>query len=187
MPRAAPASGVPDDTALPVAAVELAYRPAWLIADYLRAGLGLALCVALLPLPALPLAARLGLVLSACLCLALLVQTRRRQRTKVRLSADGVALTAGRQRELPWCELHRLRLRGFNVGRGTQSGWLELELRGRRQRLVVTSGLEGFEAVLAAAVAAAGAKGLALEPATLANLAALPRLRDPAGSSEPRA
>jgi hypothetical protein len=187
MPRAESARGVPDSTAPSAEAVELAYRPAGLIADYLRAGLGLALCAAPLLLPALPLAVRLGLLVPACLCLALLVQTWRRQRTKIWLSAEGVALVAGRRCWLPWRHLDRLRLRGFNFGRGTQGGWLELELRGRRQRLVVTSGLERFEAVLAAAVAAAGARGLALEPITLANLAALRRLRDPAGSWEPRA
>jgi hypothetical protein len=153
-------------------ALDLAYRTAPLVADYARAGAGLAL--AGVPLvaadPAWPV--RLGLLALVALFLVFLAQTRQRQRSRVRLSAGGLALVAGAERRLAWRDLAALRLRWFG-SRRLGKGWLELELRGGGEHLVVTSALERFDAVVAAAVRAARDNGLPLEPSTRANLEAL--------------
>jgi hypothetical protein len=153
-------------------AVDLAYRTAPLVADYLRGCAGLAL--AGIPLvatdPAWPVG--LGLVALVALFLVFLAQTRQRQRSRVRLSAGGVAVLAGAERRLAWRDLDALRLRWFG-SRRQGKGWLELELRGGGERLVLTSALERFDAVVAKAVHAARDNGLPLEPSTRANVEAL--------------
>ena len=152
--------------------VDLAYRPIPLAADYLRACAGLAL--AGIPLvaadPAWPVG--LGLLALVVLFLVFLAQTWSRQRSRVRLSADGVALLASAERRLAWRDLEALRLRWFGSRRHGR-GWLELELRGGGERLVVTSALERFDAVVAEAVHAARDNGLPLEESTRANVEAL--------------
>jgi hypothetical protein len=153
-------------------AVDLAYRTAPLVADYLRACAGLAL--AGVPLvaadPGWPVG--LGLLALVVLFLVFLAQTWQRQRSRVRLSAGGVALLAGAERRLAWRDLDALRLRWFG-SRRQGKGWLELELRAGGERFVVTSALERFDAVVAEAVNAARDNGLPLEPSTRANLEAL--------------
>jgi hypothetical protein len=154
------------------ATVVLAYRKAPLLADYLRAGAGLGL--ASLPLvamqPAWPIA--IGLVALVALFIVFLAQTWRRQRARVTLAPDGIALVDGTERHLAWQELDGLRLRWFGSRRQGR-GWLELELHGAGQRLVLTSALDGFDSVVAEAVHAAHANDVPLEPATHANVAAL--------------
>jgi hypothetical protein len=171
MPENAAAPGGAHQAAA-ASGVDLAYRPIPLAADYLRACAGLAL--AGIPLvaadPAWPVG--LGLLALVVLFLVFLAQTWRRQRSRVRLSADGVALLAGAERRLAWRDLDALRLRWFGSRRQGR-GWLELELRGGGERLVVTSALERFDAVVAEAVHAARDNGLPLEPSTRANVEAL--------------
>ena len=91
---------------------------------------------------------------------------------RVLLGPSSVALVDRAQRRLTWDQLERLRLRWFG-SRRQGKGWLELELAGGGQRLVLSSALEGFDRVVAAAVAAARANDVALEPATSANIEAL--------------
>lgn len=152
--------------------VTLAYRKAPLVADYFRAGSGLAL--ATVPLvamePAWPIA--IGLVALIALFMVFLVQTWRRQHARVSLAPGGISLVDGTERRLAWQELDALRLRWFGSRRQGR-GWLELELHGGGQRLVLTSALEGFDGVVAEAVHAAQANEVQLEPATQANVADL--------------
>jgi hypothetical protein len=176
--------------------VVLAYRKGPLLADYLRAAAGLALAgVPLVTMePSWPIA--IGLIALIALFLVFLLQTRRRQHAHVSLRPDGITLVEGLERHLAWRELDALRLRWFGSRRQGR-GWMELELRGAGQRLVLTSALDGFDGIVAQAVHAAEANAVPLEPATLANVATLlgrgkgpepPRTtRPPGGSSAPRA
>src|SRR5688500_5568875 len=86
-------------------AIELAYRYAPLLADYCRAGAGLAL--AGIPLVALDPAwpVRIGLLALAALFAVLLAQTWQRQHSRLRLSPAGVTLLAREERRLDWSEL----------------------------------------------------------------------------------
>ncbi len=149
--------------------VVLAYRTGPLLADYCRAGTGLTL--AAVPLvamaPVWPIA--IGLVALIALFMTFLLQTWRRQHTRVSMAAGAITLTDHAERRLAWKELDALRLRWFGSRRQGR-GWLELELHGAGQRLVLTSALDGFEGVVAAAGHAARANGVALDPATQANL-----------------
>jgi hypothetical protein len=143
-----------------------------MLADYLRGWAGMAL--AAVPLatmrPAWPVS--LGLLGLIGLFAVFLVQTWRRQHSRVRLAPEGLSVVGDGERHLAWRDLNTLRLRWFgsrNLGRG----WLELELHGGGVRLVVTSALERFDEVVAEAVQAANDRGVPLEPATRANVAAL--------------
>jgi hypothetical protein len=159
---------------LPGDAVELAYRTGPLLADYGRAAGGLALALAPLLLLQPPWPVQLGLVGLAVLFAAFLVQTWRRQHSRLLLTPAGVALVGPHEGRIAWAELDGLRLRWFGSRRpGGSGGWLELELRGGGQRIVVTSALRRFEDVLADAVDAAERNRLPLEPATRTNIAAV--------------
>ena len=153
-------------------AVELTYRRIPMLADYCRGWAGLIL--AAFPLvtlaPAWPV--KLGLLGLMLLFLVFLIQTWRRQRSRVLLAPGGLSVAGDDQRRLAWRDLDGLRLRWFG-SRNRGRGWLELELRGGGQRLVLTSALDQFDEVVAQAVQAANDRGLPLEPSTRANVAAL--------------
>ncbi len=152
--------------------VELAYRRLPMLADYFRgwAGLGLAALPLVTMTPAWPVT--LGLVALMGLFLVFLFQTWRRQHSRVLLASDGVSVIGGDQRRLAWCDLDGLRLRWFG-SRNRSRGWLELELRGGGDRLVLTSALDRFDELVAEAVQAANDRGVPLEPSTRANVEAL--------------
>ena len=147
--------------------IELSYRRLPMAADLLRAGAGLGLTLLLDP----PWPAALALLGLAALFGCFLWQTWQRQRCQIRLDPVGITLTGRRQRHLAWRDLAGLRLRWFGQ-RQPGRGWLDLELRDGRNRITVTSALEGFELVLRRALDAAERNGVTLEPVTQANLAA---------------
>lgn len=163
-----------------VSQVELAYRTAPLVADYLRAAAGIGLCA--IPLATMQPVWPVALVLAGLLVMfgGFLAQTWRRQHTRVLLAPSGVALSGRPERRLAWTELKGLRLRWFGTRRQGR-GWLELELSGNGRRLVISSALQQFEAVVAAACKAARANGIALDAPTAANIDAL--LRRPAAAA----
>ena len=143
-----------------------------MLADYCRGWAGLAL--AAFPLIALTPTwpVQLGLLGLMALFLVFLVQTWRRRRSRVLLAPAGLSVAGDDRRRLAWRDLDGLRLRWFG-SRNRGRGWLELELRGAGQRLVLTSALDQFDEVVAQAVRAANDRGLDLEPSTRANVAAL--------------
>ena len=159
---------------VPTDEIVLGYRNLPLLADYLRGWAGIVL--AALPLvmmrPSWPVG--LGLVCLIGLFAIFLIQTWRRQHSTVILGPAGVAVIDQGEHRLARQHLDGLRLRWFG-SRTSGRGWLELELRGGDVRLVVSSALDRFDAVVAEAVQAANDRGIALEPATLANVEALLR------------
>jgi hypothetical protein len=154
-------------------AVELTYRGTPILTDYLRASAGLLLSAGPLVAVDPPWAVRLGLVALIGLFAAFLFQTWERQHARVRLSPAGVALLGRTERRIAWLELDGLRLRWFGPRRQGGGGWLELELRGAGERVVVTSALDRFDELVAEAADAARDRRVPLDPATQANLAAL--------------
>ncbi len=152
--------------------MELAYRRLPMLADYCRgwAGLGLAALPLIAMSPTWPVT--LGLLALMALFLVFLIQTWRRQRSRILLAPTGLAVSGGGQRRLDWRDLDGLRLRWFG-SRKFGRGWLELELRGGGERLVLTSALDQFDEVVAQAVQAANDRGVDLEPTTRANVEAL--------------
>jgi hypothetical protein len=152
----------------------LRYPIATLYADYLRAGLGLALTAG--PLLLLDLADGIALVLGA---LALLfawfgVRTVLRQLSRVELSGNAIALHGPLSRRVAWADLERMKLAYYAPRRSRDQGWLQLTLRSTDGGAIqLDSTLAGFDQVLGAASRAARAKALPLDPATQANLAEL--------------
>lgn len=148
------------------------YPTSVVMRDYLLSGAGVAvffLPVALLNLPLVPL-----VVFSALGALFLIfgIQVYRRHRTRIDLTDDGLSVAPG-DRELHWDALSRLALSYFAVRRDGGRGWMELKLSSEGQSIRLDSRMQGFSEIAACAARAAGDNGLALDAATLANLAAL--------------
>jgi hypothetical protein len=152
----------------------LRYPITSLYADYLRAGLGLALTAG--PLLLLDVADVIALLLGA---LALLfawfgARTVLRQLSRVELSEDGIALCGPVSRRVAWADLQRMKLAHYAPRRARDQGWLQLTLHAADGSAIrLDSTLAGFDQVLAQASRAASAKALPLDAATHANLAAL--------------
>jgi hypothetical protein len=152
----------------------LRYPIATLYADYLRAGLGLALTAG--PLLLLDLADGIALVLAA---LALLfawfgVRTVLRQLSRVELSGNAIAVHGPFSRRVAWADLEHMKLAYYAPRRSRDQGWLQLTLRATDGGAIqVDSTLPEFDQVLDKASRAARDKALPLDAATCANLAAL--------------
>lgn len=109
---------------------------------------------------------------------AFLIRTFLRTLVIYELTADGLnrSNAAGwrwAEGRFAWDGLERFRLRFFSTRRDRSQGWMELSLGGRDGSFKVDSTLDGFEAVLKSAVAAAEKRGVPMNETTLANLAAL--------------
>lgn len=157
-----------------VGEMPLRYPLATLYADYLRAGLGLALSLG--PLLMLEVA---GVLVAPLAALGLLfawfgMRTMARHLSRVELSRSAIALRGPLARHLAWGDLERLKLAYYAPRRSRENGWLQLTLRGAGGRPIrLDSTLAGFDQVLGAASRAAKAKDLPMDAATQANLAAL--------------
>jgi hypothetical protein len=149
------------------------YPRAALFADYARAALGLFLT---LPLTLLARSAPIAAAIFAGLALIFALfalGTLARQLATVAVDEDGIALTGGRSRRIAWDSLERLRLRWFAARRNRAGGTMELMLKGGGRRITIDSRIDAFETIAAAAARAAAVHRLALDDATVANLAAL--------------
>jgi hypothetical protein len=149
------------------------YEPRTLIADYLRAGVGAFLCLA--PLLVVEAGTIMVYILAALGALFLVfgIRTLLRHRSAVALSAEGLRIHGPWPRSLAWRDLSVMKLAYFSTGRTKARGWMELKLRGGGTGMAFDSSLEGFDAIVAAALHAARANDLALSEVTLANLDAM--------------
>ena len=71
-----------------------------------------------------------------------------------------------------WSELDRMRLAYYSTRRDRSGGWMQLELRAGWASMRIDSRIEGFTELVKASARAAETRGLALDPATAANLEA---------------
>ena len=88
--------------------------------------------------------------------------------TDTELRAEGVW-----RRRIPWAELDRLKLAYYSTSRDRRSGWMQLEIGAGGARVKLDSRIDGFDRLARRAAEAAGARGITLDDATLANLQAL--------------
>ncbi len=140
------------------------------IGDYLRAGVGMAFTFG--PLAAAetsPVATAL-LAGFGGLFLLFALRTGLRHRCRVELSDAGVSALRIRRSTLDWAGLTDLVLRFYSTRRDRSRGWMQLTLKAPGRALRFDSSLEGFDELITRAAQAAQAKGLALSPATQANL-----------------
>jgi hypothetical protein len=142
-----------------------------LMQDYARGAAG----VVFLAIACVPMHWVLHLVfgLMAALLLSFGLRTYLRSRSRIVLDATGIAVVGPRARHLAWADLSQLKLRYFSTRRDRKQGWMELNLKAGGTSLAVESQIEGFEEIVRRATQAAIARGLAVDPSTEGNLAAL--------------
>jgi len=148
------------------------YEQASLMADYARAGAGVAVCGGLLlwasPLPVV------GYILLILLLLfaAYGVRTWLRQQTQVEVDERGVSNRIGTfaRREIAWDSLKDLRMRYFSTRRDRSDGWMQLIISGDGRTLKYDSSLSGFAGLVEQAYGAARRADLPLNPTTITNL-----------------
>jgi len=157
------------------------YETKTLIADYLRSGVGALLCLA--PLLVVESGSVMVYILGAlgAVFLAFGGRTWLRHRSGVALTAQGLQIHGPWPRSLAWRDLAVMKLAYFSTGRTKAKGWMELKLRGGGASMSFDSSLDGFDAVVAAALHAARANDLALSEVTRANLDALGFAMAPGG------
>lgn len=150
----------------------LAFPPGHRRGERLRAGLGLAVTGG--PLVALAVAGTVtwpvGLVLGGAA--AVFAAYGLSLAGEDALFLDDRGLSDRRGRRVDWADLRGLGLAWYRPRR-EGPGWQVLTLTGPDHRFRLDSRMVGFDDVLRLAVAAARARGLVLDPATISNLSAL--------------
>jgi hypothetical protein len=143
-----------------VSSADLRYPRQTLMADYVRAAIGVVLCAA--PLLLLDVNRWLAAILAGGFALFALffVRTALRHRTRSIL--------------VEWSRIDRMKLSYVSTKRDRSDGWMQLSVGSTGGRLIkVDSSLEGFHDIVDRAARAAGSAGLLLSPATRANLKAM--------------
>ena len=164
----------------------MTYHYPWraMVADYVRAGVGMVCTGAPLLLMEPTGAVRLVLIFLALIFSVFAVQAVLRHVTRIFVSEREIwARPLGAR--LRWDGLTRLKLAYFSVRRDGRNGWMELKVQSGRRSLRVDSRLEGFTEVVRQAAAAARDACLSLDGATLSNLATL-GIRAGAGAATAR-
>jgi len=143
------------------------------VADYLRAGVGLVFTGG--PIAVSGIAPGVAAVLGgfAVLFAVFGVRTAARHMTRIDLTDDGVRRLGPRPTEVRWRDLGAFSLRYYSTKRDRRDGWIQLKIAGGGRRLAIDSSLEGFADIVRLAVEAARANGVATDPATLSNLGAM--------------
>ena len=149
------------------------YAIAALLADYFRAGIGLSLTAGLALFTAPSPAVRYLLGGVAVLFLVYAVRTLSRHFTLVELSDAGIRAIGPFGMTLKWADLKGMDLRYFSTRRDRGRGWMQLRLKSEAGKLALDSGLDDFAMLARRAAAELSARGLALTPATRANLEVL--------------
>jgi hypothetical protein len=141
--------------------------------DYLRAAAGFIPTTAILA--AMPVGIVAATVLSGFAALFAVFGVRTILRHGTRFEMTGSALHASglRRTSISWGELDRMALAYYSTRRDRQDGWMQLELRSGWTKVRLDSRLDGFTELVDKSARAARLRGLALNAATLANLAAL--------------
>ena len=143
------------------------------LGDYLRAGFGIV--ISAFPLVMVSGKPFVTYLFGGMICLFTVygLRTVRRHFTRIEVSEDGILTTMPLRRGIAWRELSKLRLKFFSTNRDKSNGWLQLVLTANHGRIAVDSSLDGFREIVTRAMEAARENGLEIDPASVANLAAL--------------
>ena len=149
------------------------YPTSTLLSDGFRAAFGVT--ATLLPLAFLDIAWPFALILVGLgvifLCFAFRVAEH--GLSAIELSDHGISRRGLMTLSLAWRDLRALKLAHFATPRRPSDGWYQLTLKGDDGALKVESTIDGFDEIVAAAVNAAEAIGLGLDPTTGENLQGL--------------
>jgi hypothetical protein len=141
--------------------------------DYLRAAAGFVPTAAILT--TMPVGMVTASVLSSfgAIFAAFGVRTLVRHGTRFSLTEAALRSSGLRRTSIAWAELDRMTLAYYSTRRDRRDGWMQLELRSGRKKVCLDSRIEGFTELVGKSASAAKSRGLTLNAATLANLAAL--------------
>jgi hypothetical protein len=165
-----------------------AYPTSAMYGDYLRAAAGFVPTAAILATAPVGIVA--STVLSGFVALFAVFGLRTVLRHGTRFEMTGSALRASglRRTSIAWGELDRMTLSYYSTRRDRRDGWMQLELRSGWTKVRLDSRIDGFAELVDKSARAARSRGLTLNGATLANLAALgvslqaePSVREAAG------
>jgi hypothetical protein len=165
-----------------------AYPTSAMYGDYARAAAGFLPTAAILT--TLPVGVVAATVLSSLGTIFAVfgVRTLVRHGTRFDLTESALRASGLRRTSIAWAELDRMTLGYYSTRRDRRDGWMQLELRSGWKKVRLDSRIEGFTELVSKSANAAKSRGLTLNAATLANLAALgvslhsrPDVREPAG------
>ena len=150
-----------------------AYPTSAMIGDYLRAAAGFVPTAAMLA--TLPLGSIATVVVGsfAGLFAGFGIRTIIRHRTRLEVTGSALRATGLRRASIVWGELDGMNLAYYSTRRDRREGWMQLALRSGRSRIRLDSRITGFTELVEISARAAEARGLSLNAATAANLAAL--------------
>jgi len=145
---------------------------------YVASAVGIAVSLGLLGWAELAVPVAWATAAAAALFLVYFARTVCRQLTRIELDEAGIRADGPLGGAIRWEDLRLLELDYYSTRRDPEvrtmeEGWMQLKLRGAGQTIRIDSELDGFAALARAAAQAAAARGLALDAATLSNLAAL--------------
>jgi hypothetical protein len=149
------------------------YPTSAMIGDYFRAAAGLVPAAAILV--TLPVESVATIVLGgfAALFAGFGIRTIVRHQTRLEVTGPALRATGFRRASIVWEQLDRMNLTYYSTRRDRREGWMQLDLRSGRSRIRLDSRITGFAELVEIAARAAEARGLTLNAATAANLAAL--------------
>ena len=151
----------------------LRYPPLALRGDYARCAAGLACTLG--PIMFMqPTGAVIWILgAGAALFLVYFARTVFSQLSCIELEETGIRASGPRGAVIRWEDLRSIRL-GYYATRSDRSGgWMQLDVHGTRRRIGVDSRLEGFRELASVVAGHARRRGIELDLATRANLAAL--------------
>ena len=157
--------------------------------DYLRAAVGFVPTATILAIMPVGLVAATVLGGLATLFAVFGVRTIVRQGTRFEITKSALRGSGLRRTSIAWTELDSMTLAYYSTRRDRRDGWMQLELRSGWKKVRLDSRIEGFADLVSRSASAAKVRGLTLNAATSANLAALgaslhtePGARDAAGA-----
>ena len=150
-----------------------AYPTSAMLGDYFRAAAGVVPATAILATFPLGSIATIVLVGFAALFAGFGIRTIVRHGTCIEITGSALRATGLRRASIVWEELDRMNLTYYSTRRDRKEGWMQLDLRSGRSRIRLDSRITGFVELVEISARAAEARGLTLNAATAANLAAL--------------
>ncbi len=149
------------------------YPASAMVGDYLRAAAGLVPTVAVFTSAQVSLVPATVLGSVGVVFAIFGLRTLLRHGTSLEMTDTELRTGGALRRTITWAELDRLKLAYYSTRRDRKSGWMQLELGAGRTRVRLDSRIAGFDLLLRRAAEAAGARRIALNDATFANLQAL--------------
>jgi hypothetical protein len=149
------------------------YPTSAMLGDYLRSAAGFVPATAILA--TLPLGVFTTSILAGFVALfaGFGIRTMIRHGTRVEITEAALRTSGLRRTSIVWGELDRMKLAYYSTRRDRRDGWMQLELRSGRSRIRLDSRITAFIELVEISARAAEGRGVALNAATLANLAAL--------------